>query len=268
MLTWLYVPGDRPDRFPKAIASGADVVILDLEDAVAAARKRYARDAVVEFLADVPTVPCEVRVNDPGDADVLAGLPGLHSLRVPKAETARQLAQYARVAPGIPLQVLIETAAGVENAAAIATAPAVATISPGEADLGSDLGITSEDGFAWARGRLVIAARAAGLPAPAMSVYPTLNDDEGLRRSCTVGRSQGMRGRAAIHPQQVPVIVDAFRPTARETRRAEELLAAFAAAAKDGSGTAVLPDGRFADRAMLGAAQAVVELAKRFGMAS
>ncbi len=267
MLTWLYVPGDRPERFAKAIAAGPDVVILDLEDAVAPARKTYARDAVIDFLADIPAVPCEVRVNDIDDVAPLLGLPGLSSLRVPKIEKIEQISAYAAVAPDIPLQLLIETAIGVENAAALAAAPAVASVSLGEADLGSDLGITSEDGFAWARGRLVMAARAARLPPPAMSVYATLHDDEGLRLSCAIGRALGMRGRAAIHPQQVPVIIDAFRPTATALERAETLLATFAAAADADGGTAVLPDGRFADRAMLGAAQATVDLAARYGVA-
>src|SRR6201986_696183 len=94
MLTWLYVPGDRPERFPKAVASGTDVVILDLEDAVAPARKAYARAAVAEFLADVPAVPCDVRVNGPADLDEIAGRPGLSGLRVPKVEDPAELAPY------------------------------------------------------------------------------------------------------------------------------------------------------------------------------
>jgi citrate lyase subunit beta / citryl-CoA lyase len=263
VLSWLYVPGDRPERFPKAIASGADVVILDLEDAVAPARKAYARSAVAEFLGDVPAVPCEVRVNGPADLDGVAGRPGLSGLRVPKVEEPAQLEPYRAV--GTPLHVLIETALGVERAYEIAGS-GVATVALGEADLGSDLGVTSEEGFLWARGRLVIAARAAGLPAPAMSVWTDLQDQEGLAASCRRGRDQGMVGRAAIHPKQVPVIVDAFRPSAAEAERARALVAAVTEAAAAGSGTAVLPDGRFADRAMVGAAARVAQLADRYGV--
>jgi citrate lyase subunit beta/citryl-CoA lyase len=263
VLTWLYVPGDRPDRFAKAVGSGADVVILDLEDAVAPARKAYARDAVAEFLGDVPPVPCEVRVNGPSDLDAVVGRPGLSGLRVPKVEDPTRLAAYRSAA--LPVHVLIETALGVERAYEIALS-GVASVTLGEADLGSDLGITAEDGFGWARGRLVIAARAAGLPAPAMSVWTGLRDLDGLAASCRRGRDQGMVGRAAIHPAQIPVIVDAFRPTAADAGRARDLLAAFDAAASAGSGTAVLPDGRFADRAMVGAARRVADLADRYGV--
>jgi citrate lyase subunit beta/citryl-CoA lyase len=262
LLTWLYVPGDRPDRFAKAVASGADAVILDLEDAVAPARKRYARDAVVEFLTDVPAVPCQVRVNDRADVPAVVDLPGLDGLRIPKVDGPAEIAAYARETSGIALHPLIETALGVEHAYAIAAEPAVASITLGEADLGSDLGIADEAGFGWARGRLVVAARAAGLPAPAMSVWSDLNDLAGLAASCALGRSLGMLGRAAIHPRQVPVIAAAFQPSPRELDQARALLAAFAEASAADSGTAVLPDGRFADRAMLGAAQQIVALAE------
>lgn len=264
MLTSLYVPGDRPDRFPKAIASGADVVILDLEDAVAPDRKGYARDAVAEFLGEVPAVPCQVRVNDLADLPAVVGLPGLDGLRLPKVDDPAHLMEYARRAPGVPLHPLIETALGLERAYQIAAAhPAVASVELGEADLRSDLGIADESGLSWARGRLVIAARAAGLPAPAMSVWANLSDDAGLAASCALGRSMGMIGRAAIHPRQIPVIVAAFRPTAAEVDRARSVLAAFRAAAAEHAGVVVLPDGTFVDRAMLGAAERIVALAER-----
>lgn len=264
VLTWLYVPGDRPDRFAKAIASGTDVVILDLEDAVAPDRKCYARDAVAEFLSDRPAVPCQVRVNDLADLPAVVGLPGLDSLRLPKVDDPAQLVEYARRAPGVPLHPLIETALGVERAYDIAGAhPAVASVELGEADLSSDLGITDESGLSWARGRMVIAARAAGLPAPAMSVWAHLSDDEGLAASCALGRSMGMVGRAAIHPRQVPVIGAAFRPTAAEVDHAWSVLTAFQAASREHAGIVVLPDGTFVDRAMVGAAERVVALAEQ-----
>jgi len=112
----------------------------------------------------------------------------------------------------------------------------------------------------------VVAARAAGLPPPAMSVYPNVSDLDGLAASCAAGRRLGFLGRAAIHPRQLPVIVAAFRPTAAEAARAGELLAAMAEAQTQASGTAVLADGRFADRAMVEAARRTVELAKRYGV--
>ncbi|MFC0506916.1 HpcH/HpaI aldolase/citrate lyase family protein [Micromonospora costi] len=270
LLTWLYVPGDRPDRFAKAVASGADAVILDLEDAVVAGRKAYARDAVADFLAQEHAVPVQVRVNELTGPDVAADLaavtdrPGLAGLRLPKVESAATVASLAGRAE-VPLHPLVESALGLEAAYAIATAhPAVASIGLGEADLRSDLGVSDEEGLAWARGRVVVAARAAGLAPPAMSVYADVADADGLAASCQRGRRLGFLGRAAIHPRQLPVIVEAFRPAEREVARAAELLAAVADAERRDSGTVVLPDGRFADRAMVAAARRTVDLAARY----
>jgi citrate lyase subunit beta/citryl-CoA lyase len=272
MLTWLYVPGDRPDRFGKAVRSGADAVIIDLEDAVHPGRKAYARSAAAEFCATPHEVPVQVRVNPHGtreaaaDLAALAGAPGLAGLRLPKVESAGEVRAVAAGLPAaVGLHCLVESALGVHLAYEIASAhPAVAGIALGEADLRSELGVPDDAGLGYARGRLVLAARAAGLPSPAMAVYPDVADLDGLTASCRTGRCLGFVGRAAIHPRQLPAIVDAFRPTAGEVRRAEELLGALAASAAAGSGTAVLPDGRFADRAMASAARRVVALARRY----
>jgi citrate lyase subunit beta/citryl-CoA lyase len=97
-----------------------------------------------------------------------------------------------------------------------------------------------------------------------MSVYPNVSDVDGLAASCVAGRRLGFVGRTAIHPRQLPVIVEAFRPAPDEVSRARELLAAVAEAQIRDSGTVVLPDGRFADRAMVAAAQRTVDLAARY----
>jgi citrate lyase subunit beta / citryl-CoA lyase len=292
VLTWLYVPGDRPERFAKAVSSGADTVVVDLEDAVHPDRKAYARAAAAEFCAQPHEVPVQVRINGgtgaAADLEALAGCPGVAGYRVPKVESPATV--VATAAAGRPLHLLLESALGVEHAYALATAhPSVASIGLGEADLRSDLGLPpvetgpgeetepgkdtgpggdtepgGDAGLAWARGRVVVAARAAGLPAPAMSVYPHVRDLAGLAASCRAGAALGLLGRAAIHPAQLPVIVAAFRPSATQVRRATELLAALAAADDAGTGTAVLPDGRFADVAMLRAARRTVALAQRY----
>ncbi|MEJ3749337.1 CoA ester lyase [Actinomycetes bacterium KLBMP 9797] len=265
MLTWLYVPGDRPDRFAKAVDSGADAVIIDLEDAVVADRKEYARAAVTEFLGERHAVPVHVRIgNLDADLPAIEGLPGLAGLRLPKIERPDQVLAVAE-RTAVRLHPIIESAAGVEAAYAIASAhAAVASVGLGEADLCSDLGVTDEAALAWSRGRIVVAARAAGLPPPAMSVYPHLSDLDGLAASCRAGRAQGFLGRAAIHPRQLPVIVAAFRPAPEEVARAMALLSGVEAAATAHTGTVVLPDGRFADRAMIGAARRVLDLATRY----
>lgn len=279
VLTLLYVPADRPDRAGKALASSADVVILDLEDAVAPSAKEAARAGASSVLtgagADADAGPVrdvQVRVNPPGtpwaadDLALVAGLPPSVSVRVPKVASPRDVAAVRSVVGDRPVHVLLETAAGVEAAYAIASAPGVASIGLGEADLASDLGLSgagAEDVLAWCRQRLVVAARAAGLPAPAMAVWTDLADTDGLAASCVRGRGLGFVGRAAIHPRQLPVIEAAFRPSADEIAGATEVIEAMDAATAAGSGTAVLPGGRFVDVAMVEQARKVLALADR-----
>ena len=273
ILTSLYVPGDRPDRFDKALASDADEVILDLEDAVAPGHKAKARETVAAFLEHRRPKPIQVRINAPDtpwgieDLAAIGPQPGLAGLRIPKVErpeTVQHIGRQLGSQGAIGLHLLIETARGVEAAFELATAdPRVASIALGEADLRSDLNVSDERGLAWARGRIVVAARAAGLPAPQMSVYPDLADDDGLAASCREGRAVGFLGRAGIHPRQLPIIVAAFLPTSAEVAEASRLLADLEGALEDGRGGIVLPDGRFVDRAMAGRARAVVALGSR-----
>ncbi|CAM5550072.1 aldolase/citrate lyase family protein [Streptomyces] [Streptomyces griseus] len=264
-LTWLYVPGDRPEVVAKALGSGADVVIVDLEDAVAPDRKEYARSATAELLADPVTaspdaVPVHVRVHGEDDIRALTGLPGLSGLRLPKITHAVSVHHVAAVAPGVPLYPLLESALAVEHAYSIATAdPAVRGVALGEADLRADLGVREDRGLDWSRSRLVVAARAAALPPPAQSVFPDVRDLDGLWTSCGRGRALGLLGRAAIHPRQLEVIERAFRPTAEEIEAAEEIVAASAVEA----GALALPDGRFVDAAVVASARRTLAIAGR-----
>lgn len=255
LLTWLYVPGDRPDRFAKAVASGADAVILDLEDGVALARKDYARSAVREFVAEPHSVPVSVRLSG---LDDIFSAPGLAGFRLPKVESAF-LAASAVAMADVPVHCLVESALGVEKAFTIASVPGVGGISLGEEDLRSSLGVSGESGLLYARSRIVVAASAAALPPPPMSVFTDLSDFSGLVDSCDEGRRMGFLGRAALHPKQLPAIVAGFRPAPAEVDRAQALLAAVTPA----SGALVLPDGRFADRALVASAQRIVDLAAR-----
>ncbi|MEV0587505.1 CoA ester lyase [Nonomuraea sp. NPDC050310] len=256
-LTWLYVPGDRPERFAKAAGSGADVVIIDLEDAVAAERKAEALANALAYLGAREGGPAvHVRVNDPaterGRADVaaLAGA-GADGLRVPKVESPRALDL-----PGeTPLYALVESAAGVLAAPAIAAHPRVAGIALGEQDLAAELSITAESALDHLRLQVILAAAAAGLPPVPMSVYPHVRDEEGLLASCVRGRSIGLYGRAAIHPAQLPVIRRAFRPSAEEVARAREIVEAA------GRGAVALADGRFVDAPVVARARRVLDLA-------
>ena len=257
-LTWLYVPGDRPDRVEKAIASRTHAVIVDLEDGVAPAAKATARAGLAALLAVPRDKPVYVRVNagDAEDLEAAAGL-ALSGVIVPK------VARPEDVPPGeLPVLCLIESAAGVEAAYEIARTPGVTGISLGESDLRSETGAL-ENGLDWARGRIVNAAVAAGLPRPPQSVYPHVRDEEGLARSCARGRELGHLGRTAIHPAQLPAIEQAYLPSVAEVERARETVARLEEA---GAGT--LGGGEFVDAAMLGAARQTIALAELYGTAT
>jgi citrate lyase subunit beta/citryl-CoA lyase len=253
-LTWLYVPADRADRIAKALASRAHAVIVDLEDGVAPHAKEAAR-ANLSALAARSEKRVYVRVNAGNSADLgaVASL-ALDGIVVPKVEMPDDVPELEH-----PIVALIESAAGLEAAYEIARHPRVAGLGLGEADLRSQTGATDLD---WARARLVNAAVAAGLPRPPQSVYPHVNDEEGLARSCRRGRELGHLGRTAIHPSQLRVIEEAYLPTRDEVERARETIARLEA---DGVGT--LEGGEFVDAAMLGAARQVVALAERYGPA-
>ncbi|MFD5339093.1 HpcH/HpaI aldolase/citrate lyase family protein [Streptomyces hawaiiensis] len=265
-LTWLYAPGDRPDVVAKALASGADVVVADLEDAVAPDRKAYARAATADLLHDVPAIPVHVRVNaldSPwGEQDIaaLAPAPGLSGLRLPKITSSAEVTHVAHRAARADLYALLETALAVEQAYAIACAhPHLRGIALGEADLLADLGVRDDTGLDWPRSRVVVAARAAGLPPPPQSVHPDTRDLDGLAVSCARGRALGFLGRAAIHPRQLPVIERAYLPTGAEIEQAETVLKAAATE----QGAQALADGRFIDAAVVTAAQRTLSLARR-----
>lgn len=261
-LTALYVPGSRPDRFERAIGSGAQVVILDLEDAVAPAAKAAARDAVENWFADwtvsrpVEAPVIQVRINPresewfDGDLGMVARLARLGpvELRLPKAESEDDIIAVTRAVGGeVPVCALVETALGLENALRIAGAPGVGSVGLGESDLAGQLGSSSPMVLDWARIRLLVAARAAGLPAPMMSVYPDLRNLDGLAADTRHGASLGLVGRAAVHPAQLPSIIQAFRPSAEQRAWAAQVDEVLRAAA---GGVAVLASGEMVDAAM------------------
>jgi citrate lyase subunit beta / citryl-CoA lyase len=255
-LTWLYVPADRPDRVGKAIASAAHAVIVDLEDGVAPGAKAGARANLRALLGTRTEKPVLVRVNasDAADLRALAEIE-IDGIVLPKVTGPGDVPDV-----GLPVHCLLESASALEAAYAIARAPGVAGISLGEADLRSETGAL-EAGLDWARGRIVNAAVAAGLPRPPQSVYPNPRDDEGLARSCLRGRELGHLGRMAIHPAQLPIIEAAYLPTEKEAATARETVERLEAAL----GATMLDGGEFVDAAMLGAAHQVLAIAARYG---
>lgn len=267
-VTLLYTPADRPDRVAKALRLDADVVVVDLEDAVAPTAKTAAREALPSLLRKRAGKRVQVRVNalntawGRADLETVAGLDSEIEVRLPKVESTACIDQVVAIlGPDRALHCLLETPLGVENAFEIAShSSAVASIALGEADLRSSLAVVDDRGLDWARGRVLIAATAAGLPAPAQGIYPAVRDLQGLATSSREGRRMGLSGRAAVHPAQLPVIRDAYRPPPEEVRRAHAVLRALDHAAVTGTGVAVLDDGSFVDAAMAAGARRVIEL--------
>lgn len=243
----LFVPGDRSDRFEKAAASGADGIVLDLEDAVAADHRPAARESVVAWLSNGGRGT--VRINPVGEMDhdldvaALEGAPGLIAALVAKAEDPDALTSVSRRL-GVPVVGLLETAAGVARAREIAAAAGVARLGFGHLDLAADLGCaTSHIAMHFFRSEVVLASRAAGLPGPMDGVTTALEDPDALRGDLEHARELGLTGKLLIHPKQVEGTHDAYRPTQDEIDWAERVLAAVA----EGGTGAVRLDGDMID---------------------
>ncbi|MDA8047469.1 MAG: CoA ester lyase [Actinomycetota bacterium] len=255
--SYLYVPATRPELIDKALASRADAVVLDLEDAVPPDHKAAARANAAAVLASAPPKPIYVRVNGLASGlamDDLAAVATDHlaGVRIPKVEGPDEVeaVRAALDAAGCAAVVvpLIESALGVERAFAIASAhPSVATLAMGEADLRADLRAAADQGLDYARSRCVLAARAARRSPAVQSVHIRLDDETGLRLSTVRGRALGFGGRSAIHPAQVAVINDVFSPSEEERARAAAIVAAYQEAQAQGLAVAVSPDGEFVD---------------------
>jgi citrate lyase subunit beta/citryl-CoA lyase len=267
--SYLYVPGDQPDKIAKALTRGADAVIFDLEDAVPHERKDEARDAVVGFLGAARGEhhgEVWVRVN-PGallEADVAAlSQVDLDGISLPKASVAQlERLDHLLVGRDVAVSALVETAAALFEVRAIASAPRVARLQLGEADLSAELGIeASPDGreFASIRTQIVLASAAAGLAAPIGPISTDFHDRDGLRASSLALRKMGFGARAAIHPLQIPVINDVFTPSAEEVAAAQDIVDRFDTAA---GGVTIDGQGRMIDEPIVRAARRVLARAQ------
>jgi citrate lyase subunit beta/citryl-CoA lyase len=264
--SWLYVPGHRPERVRKALASAADAVVIDLEDAVPVAAKDEARQSTVALLQERPpdSPPIWVRVNPPtepvgrADVEALAGMP-VDGLRVPRCEDPGAVRAVAEQT-GFALMLLLETARGLLRASELAGADTrVRGLGLGEADLAADLMVRSDSGLDWARGAVVAAARAAGLPSPVQSVWTHVADLDGLRASCQDGLASGFFGRSVVHPSQIEVVHEVYTPSAREVADARAVLATGAEARARGEVAALDDQDRFVDPAVEARARVVLD---------
>ncbi|MBO9651443.1 MAG: CoA ester lyase [Variovorax sp.] len=265
--TYLFVPGTRPERFGKALASGADKVVIDLEDAVAADDKATARSVVEAWLKRA--APGEqsrvvVRINDANSrwyAADLAALGDTHGIGVllPKAESAAQIVETRAALPGAGILALIESARGVSEVNRIAAA-GVQRLVFGTLDfaLDLDMDISSDgSGLAYAASRIAIASRLAGLPPPVAGVTPQLDDEQRLLADLADARRHGFGAKLCIHPRQVQPIHAALRPTPDALDWARRVLDADAAS----PGAARL-DGRMVDRPVVLQARRTLALAR------
>ena len=265
----LFVPGDRPERFAKAAASGADAVILDLEDSVAAAAKPAAREAVAQWLREPAAVARFVRVNPLGTAgiaDDIAAARGADGVMLPKAERAEDVATLvaAMGAQAVPvLPVATETPLAVFGLGGYrAVADRLAGLTWGAEDLPAAIGAATArepDGrytppYEMVRTLALMAAHAAGVAA-IETVYPAIGDLDGLGAYARRGARDGFTGMMAIHPAQVAAINAAFSPDAGALAEARRIVAAFAANPQAG---ALQLDGRMIDAPHLKQAQAIL----------
>ena len=279
--SWLFVPGDSERKLVRGRASGADAIILDLEDSVAPAQKARARGLVTEALSHSIGPALWVRINplDEGGLDdlvavVRAGPAGIMLPKVGGPADVRRLATMLDALErrdGVPgriaiLPVATETAASPFTLGTYAGTPRLHGLTWGAEDLATALGAsTNQDGGGWAdtyrlvRSLCLLGARAAGV-APIETIYADFRDTDGLRRGSEAAAAEGFTGRLAIHPDQVAVINAAFLPSAAAVAWAERVVAAFAAAPDAG---AVALDGAMVDVPHLKQARAVLARAQR-----
>lgn len=267
--TYLFVPGNRPERFAKALASGADAVVLDLEDAVAADAKGAAREAIAawaEAAAPAERERIVVRINDAVSAAFAADLrllqaTGLKRVMLPKAESPQQVEALTDAMPGAQVLALIESAVGLARVEAVAAAAGVTRLVFGTLDFAFDLDLDiseRSDGLAYAASRIVLASRLAGLAAPVAGVTPQLDDEARLLADLAEARRHGFGAKLCIHPRQVAPIHAALAPGAEAVEWARRVIAAEAAS----PGAAKL-DGRMVDRPVVLQAQRTLQRAGR-----
>ena len=264
--SFLFVPGIRPERYAKAHASGADAIIIDLEDAVAAREKNSARDQLAsafEQLGAPERARSVVRMNASGtpwfedDLKLLADLvgQGLRAVMLPKAESALVLQQLAQaLGSDCALLPLVESLAGWDGVDALAAAPQVLRLAFGHLDFQADVGMAAgadEVELAPVRLAVVLAARRAGLAASIDGVTAAIRDAERLQEDAARSRRFGFGAKMCIHPEQIALVNAAFSPGAAELDWARRVLAAVEAA----GGGVVSLDGRMVDGPVVRSAQ-------------
>lgn len=264
----LFVPGSRPERFDKADASGADAVILDLEDAVAPADKDRARDAVLAHAAALKS-PVIIRINAVGtpwheaDVDAVRGLEGA-CVMLPKAERLEDIAGLtSRTGRALPVIALVESAAGLARLADILAAPGIVAVAFGSVDFSLDLACVHErQALLAARSEVVWRSRAANRAAPIDGVTTDIGSPEIAEDDARHAVKLGFGGKMAIHPRQIEPIRRAFCPSVEELAWAHAVLGVVT------TGEAVQVNGEMVDRPVIERARRILSRAGSATMAS
>jgi len=265
---FLFVPGTRPDRFIKALDSGASGVVLDLEDAVPEKDKVSARDAI---RAAWPSFSPEqkkrlvIRTNSPGtqfySADlILAQELQVACLLIPKSESRDQINGAALILPNTAIIPMIETAIGLDQLKEIANSNQVIRLALGDLDLQVDLGMIcdrQETELQTARYQIVLASRLAQIAPPIDGVTPSTDDIERITDDAERAKRIGFGGKLCIHPKQVSIVKQSFTPTEEEISWAKRVIEADLAS----KGGAIKLDGRMIDRPVVLLAQRTMAIA-------
>ena len=266
--TFLFVPGTRPERFVKALDSGADSVIIDLEDAVAEEDKESARASIRSawptFTADQKK-RLIIRSNSPGShfygADlILAQELNVACLLIPKSESLDQINGAAQMLPDTAIIPMIETAIGLDRLNEIASSEQVLRLALGNIDLQADLGMVcdaQETELQTARFQIVLASRLAQIAPPIDGVTPSTDNIERITDDAERAKRMGFGGKLCIHPKQVVLVKDSFMPTAAEVSWAQRVIEAD----KASKGGAIKLDGRMIDRPVVLLAQRTLAIA-------
>jgi|tagenome__1003787_1003787.scaffolds.fasta_scaffold20897689_2 citrate lyase subunit beta/citryl-CoA lyase len=260
--SFLFVPGDRPERFAKAHSAGADAVVLDLEDSVDPAHTELARAAVRHAL-ERSARPSMVRLSGPGEEDLDGDLPvlgpALSGVLVPKAEDPATIGRLiTRLPEGVPVVLLVETARGVLAAASLAQMPRVTRLALGTVDLEADSGLSQDaDVLRSVRVGMTLASRAAGIAGPVDGVCTDVMDRATTAAAAREAVRAGFTGKLCIHPRQVPPVNEVFRPAAEAVSWAQRVLTA---AETQGTGAFRL-DGEMVDAPVVARARAVIAAA-------
>ena len=260
--SFLYVPGDRAERVAKALAAGADAILIDLEDSVALSVKTAARDGAVDGLrgrtVDSPQVWVRINSGEIGLLDAAAlATEAVHlgGLVLAKCDDLDWLDEIASMLPSwVALAPLIESARGLRRLDALCAHPRVVQCHLGEIDLLADVGAHSGAGpllLGHARAELLYASAAAGILPPIGGVYADFRDLDGFAADSALMAQLGFAGRPAIHPSQVPVINESFRPSADELATAAALVASYDDALARGQGALTDEQGRMVDEAVV-----------------